>query len=105
MPKLDAPELSHHDLSLKTPLLSANGEGAEEKSDGENFDPLVTILASFHAIPEGQRKALFESFREAAESEDLRQLLDAISDWAATAEMYADTSLRTEFVTAQAGRK
>ena len=40
--------------------------------------------------------ALFDDFKEAAEAKDLRRLLNTISDWMATAELYADKHLAQE---------
>ena len=59
-------------------------------------DPMVGILAAFYSVPDEYHTALFNDFREAAEAKDLRRLLDAISDWAATAELYADKHLAQE---------
>lgn len=59
-------------------------------------DPMVGILASFEAIPAEHRDALFADFRAAAEARNLRQLQDAISDWAATGELYANPDLAKE---------
>ena len=63
-------------------------------------DPMVDILAAFYAIPSEYHADLFSDFRNAADSGDLRQLLDAISDWAATAELYADAPLMQEVLQA-----
>ena len=59
-------------------------------------DPMVNIMAAFYSIPSEYHADLFSDFRNAADSGDLRQLLDAISDWAATAELYADVPLMQE---------
>ncbi len=53
-------------------------------------DPLTAVLSAFGSIPEEFLPALFQDFGEAARRGDLRQLLDTISDWAATAEAYQD---------------
>ena len=70
----------------------------------ESKDPIVEILSAFYAIPNQYHADLFESIREAAESRDLRRLLDAISDWAATAQLYADPDLTTELTDAPGDR-
>ena len=69
------------------------------------FDPTISFLAAFNALPVPDREAMFEDFRKAATEKDLRQLLDTISDWAATAELYANASLGKEFEQACAGRQ
>lgn len=56
-------------------------------------DPMVGILSAFYSIPDKYHAGLFDDFREAAETRDLRRLLDTISDWSATAELYADEHL------------
>ena len=56
-------------------------------------DPMVAILAAFRLIPDNYQNELFEDFRGAAESHDLRRLLDTISDWAATAQLYDHPTL------------
>lgn len=57
---------------------------------------MVGILAAFYSVPAEYHNDLFNDFREAAEARDLRRLLDTISDWAATAELYADKHLAQE---------
>ena len=59
-------------------------------------DLMVGILAAFYSVPDEYHMALFDDFKEAAEAKDLRRLLDTISDWAATAELYADKHLAQE---------
>ena len=59
-------------------------------------DPMVGILAAFYSVPAEYHAALFNDFKEAAEAKDLRRLLDTISDWAATAELYTDKHLAQE---------
>jgi len=59
-------------------------------------DPMVGVLAAFYSVPAEYHDDLFNDFKEAAEARDLRRLLDTISDWAATAELYADERLAQE---------
>lgn len=59
-------------------------------------DPMVGILSAFYSVPDKYHIDLFNDFREAAEARDLRRLLDTISDWVATAELYADEHLAQE---------
>lgn len=68
-------------------------------------DPMVTILAAFYSIPPDYLVDLFNDFQEAAGVRDLRRLLDTISDWSATAELYAHSSLATDLQDAIGGRK
>lgn len=68
-------------------------------------DPMVGVLSAFSSIPAEYHANLFNDFREAAEAKDLRRLLDTISDWAATAELYADEHLAQEVQQAIAGRR
>lgn len=68
-------------------------------------DPIVDIMAAFYHLPSGYHADLFNDFRDAAQSHDLRQLLDTISDWAATAELYSHSSLATDLQGAIAGRE
>jgi len=70
-------------------------ETSSETSAAE-FDPLVPILGWFAALPSECHEALFADFADAAQKRDLRRLLDAISDWAATAELYAHPELAEE---------
>ena len=57
------------------------------------------------SIPDEYHPDLFDSIREAAVSHDLRRLLDTISDWAATAQLYADPDLAAELTEAIGARK
>jgi hypothetical protein len=59
-------------------------------------DPMAGILSAFYSVPAKYHYDLFNDFKEAAEARDLRRLLDTISDWAATAELYADKHLAQE---------
>ncbi len=68
------------------------------KERGE--DPIVAILAAFYSLPEQYHADLFDSIRDAANSHDLRHLLDAISDWAATAQLYANPDLAADLTEA-----
>ena len=68
-------------------------------------DPMVGILSAFYSIPTEYLGDLFHDFDEAAEAKDLRGLLDAISDWSATAELYADEHLTREVNQAINGRQ
>ncbi len=86
----------------------SNGASASEMSSepsAAEFDPLVPILGWFAALPSECHEALFADFADAAQKRDLRRLLDAISDWAATAEMYAHPELAEEVRDALGGRK
>jgi len=53
-------------------------------------------LAVTYSVPDEYHMALFDDFKEAAEAKDLRRLLNTISDWMATAELYADKHLAQE---------
>jgi len=68
-------------------------------------DPMVDILAAFYLIPDDYQSELFEDFRGAVEAHDLRRLLDAISDWAATAQLYDHPTLAKDLQEAIGGRK
>ncbi len=68
-------------------------------------DPMVGILSAFYSVPAQYHADLFNDFKEAAEAKDLRRLLDTISDWAATAELYADAPLAQEVQQAIEGRR
>ena len=68
-------------------------------------DPIVEILDAFYLIPDDYRTDLFNDFRNAGDARDLRQLLDTISDWAATAELYTHSSLAADLRKAIGGRK
>ncbi len=68
-------------------------------------DPMVDILAAFYAIPNEYQADLFNDFKVAADSQDLRSLLDTISDWAATAELYAHPALAADLQDAIGGRR
>jgi len=68
-------------------------------------DPMVGVLSAFSSIPAEYHANLFNDFKEAAEAKDLRKLLDTISDWAATAELYADEHLAQEVKQAIASRQ
>lgn len=68
-------------------------------------DPIVGILAAFYLIPNNYQNELFDDFREAAEARDLRGLLDAISDWSATAQLYDHPTLASDLRDAIGGRK
>ena len=59
-------------------------------------DPMIAILAAFYSIPTDCHSSLFSDFADAAHSHDLRTLLDTISDWAATAEVYAHPRLAAD---------
>jgi len=76
-----------------------------EESVALTADPMVRILSAFYSIPEEYSVELFTDFRNAAESHDLRRLLDTISDWAATAELYAHSSLAADLQGAIGERK
>ena len=71
----------------------------------EPYDPMVSILAWFAALPADSHEALFADFEDAAKSRNLRSLLDAISDWAATAELYANPEIADEVREAIGGRE
>ena len=71
----------------------------------QNKDPIIEILAAFYSVPDEYHGDLFKDFREAAEAQDLRRLLDTISDWAATAELYAHPTLAVELKEAIGGRE
>lgn len=68
-------------------------------------DPIVNILAAFYSLPSDYYVNLFNDFRDAAQSQDLRRLLDTISDWAATAELYSQSSLAADLQEAMGERK
>ncbi len=51
--------------------------------------PIVLILERFSALPADCLDQLFADFETASRGRNLRALLDTISDWAATAEVYA----------------
>ena len=68
-------------------------------------DPMVEILNAFYSIPSDYHADLFKDFRDVADAQDLRGLLDAISDWAATAELYAHPSLANDLREAIGGRE
>ena len=78
---------------------------AKGVSSEKHSDPMVGVLAAFAFVPPEYHDDLFNDFREAAESHDLRRLLDTISDWAATAELYANPTLAAEIQEAIGGRK
>lgn len=78
---------------------------SEEESTVITIDPMVNILGAFYLIPTDYRAELFTDFREAANSQDLRRLLDTISDWSATAELYAHHHLASDLQEAIGGRK
>jgi len=82
---------------------AANGHNTEHPEQSE--DSIVTILAAFYTIPSEYHADLFSSIREAADAHDLRRLLEAISDWAATAQVYADATLASELTEAIGSRK
>ena len=71
----------------------------------ERKDPIIEILSAFYAIPKEYHADLFNSIQSAAESNDLRRLLDTISDWAATAQLYADPNLAADLTEAIGNRK
>lgn len=80
--------------------------GGDQPSEApHDYDPLIGILAAFEAIPVQHRDALFADFRKAAEAKDLRRLLDAISDWAATAKRHANPGLAAEVTAARGDRR
>ena len=83
---------------------SQNGHDDLASAEESKY-PIVEILSAFYAIPNQYHADLFDSIREAAESHDLRQLLDAISDWSATAQLYADPDLAAELTRAIGNRK
>jgi hypothetical protein len=101
------PELKSLAVTPIKGLSKATNGAANRNISAENdvFNPIVPILVAFNALPVPDREAMFEDFRKAATEKDLRQLLDMISDWAATAELYANPTLHKEFNEAQAGRK
>lgn len=68
-------------------------------------DPLVPILERFSALPADCLEQLFADFEMAGRNHNLRGLLDAISDWSATAEVYADPTLGAELREAINGRE
>lgn len=68
-------------------------------------DPMVSILAAFYLIPNDYQNELFDDFREAAEAHDLRSLLDTISDWSATAQLYDHPTLASDLRDAIGGRE
>ncbi len=68
-------------------------------------DPIVNILSAFYCIPSDYHSDIFHDFCEAAQSQDLRRLLDTISDWAATAELYSQPDLAADLQDATGGRK
>lgn len=59
-------------------------------------DPIVPILERFSSLPADCLEQLFSDFETASRDRNLRGLLDAISDWAATAEVYAHPTLGAE---------
>jgi len=85
-----------------------NQQGSSMSTDARAFltpDPMVSVLSAFYSIPSEYLGDLFNDFRGAAETEDLRRLLDTISDWSATAELYADEHLAQEVKQAINGRQ
>jgi hypothetical protein len=68
-------------------------------------DPIIEILAAFYYIPAKFHTDFFKDFQDAASSHDLRKLLDTISDWAATAELYAQPKLIADLKDAIGDRK
>lgn len=77
---------------------------AEEEA-GVTADPIVNILAAFDFLPSDYHADLFNDFQDAAQSHDLRRLLDTISDWAATAELYSHSGLAADLQEAIGKRK
>lgn len=78
---------------------------SEEEPGIIPVDPMVGILAAFYLIPNEYQDGLFDDFRRAAEAHDLRRLLDTISDWSATAQLYDHPTLASELKDAIGGRK
>lgn len=78
---------------------------SEEEETVFTTDPIVNILAAFYSLPTDHYAALFDDFRDAAEAHDLRRLLDTISDWAATAELYSQSGLAADLQEAIGERK
>ncbi len=78
---------------------------SEEEETVVTADPIVNTLAAFYSLPTDYHVDLFNDFRDAAESHDLRRLLDTISDWAATAELYSRSSLAADLQEAIGERK
>lgn len=68
-------------------------------------DPIVPILERFLALPADCLEQLFADFETAGRDRNLRGLLDTISDWAATAEVYAHPTLGAELREAINGRE
>ncbi len=68
-------------------------------------DPLVPILERFSSLPADCLEQLFADFEMAGRNRNLRGLLDAISDWSATAEVCADPTLGAELREAVNGRE
>lgn len=62
---------------------------AEETPAVLTPDPIADIRAAFIFLPLDDYPTLFRDFRAAANSGDIRQLLDALSDWTAAAQRYA----------------
>ena len=81
-----------------------NGHGLE-MAPLQTADPLTAILANFRAIPAQYHADLFRDFQDAATAHDLRRLLETVSDWAATAELYASPELAADLTEAIGDRK
>lgn len=64
-------------------------------------DPIVAILRAFEDLPVDDQSEMFTDFVVAGESRDLRTLQDTISDWAATAELYANEDLHSQVINAR----
>ena len=56
-------------------------------------DPMTALLAAFDSIPADVLPQMFADFEASAQSKDLRRLLDTMSDWSATADVYANPDL------------
>ena len=84
---------------------AAQNGHANDAGQQQNSDPVVEILDAFYSIPDEYHPDLFSSFRDAADSHDLRRLLEAISDWAATAQLYTNPDLAAGLTEAIGTRK